>query len=329
MHPPYTITPQILQLVSSVSGKVALASAYRADKPIPRLRKENRIRTIHSTLKIEGNTLDRSQVTALIENKRVTGSPKDIREVMNAIAVYEQLTDLDPFSQQSFLKAHQVLVGGLQDDAGKYRSHNVGIYQGREVAHIAPPSERVPLLMDTLFDYLGSDESIHLVKSCVFHYELEFIHPFTDGNGRMGRLWQTLILMKEHPVFEFLPFESLIRQKQREYYEVLAVCDKAGSSTRFIEFMLGILDQALDELLHAGNSPLTAEDRLQYYVSDDKAPFTRKDYMNVFRDISTATASRDLKKGVDTKLLKKTGDKNLTVYQAVLINPSSFPVRRK
>jgi Fic family protein len=315
MRPPYTITPRILKLVSSISGKVALASAYRLDKPVPRLRKENRVRTIHATLKIEGNTLDSSQVTALIENKRVAGPQKDIREVMNAIAVYEQLTGLDPLSQQSFLKAHKVLVGGLQDDAGKYRKHDVGIFQGREPAHIAPLSERVPLLMDALFDYLRKDETIPLVKSCVFHYELEFIHPFADGNGRMGRLWQTLILMREHPVFEFLPFESLIRQKQQEYYEVLASCDKAGNSTRFIEFMLGILDLALNDLLEAGKRPLTAEDRLQYYASGVASPFTRKDYMAVFRDISTATASRDLKKGVETRLLKKSGDKNRTVYE--------------
>lgn len=318
MRPPYTITPKILKLVSSVSLKAGQAAAYRIDKPLPRLRKENRIRTIYSTLHIEGNTLDRSQVTALIENKRVAGPSNDIREVLNAMAVYEQLTDLDPFLQQSFLRAHEVLVGGLQDDAGRYRSRNVGIFQGREAAHLAPPSERVPLLMDALFDYLLSDGDIYLVKSCVFHYELEFIHPFTDGNGRMGRLWQTLILMQEHPVFEFLPFESLIRKKQPDYYEVLASCDKAGNSTHFIEFMLGILDLALDDLLKAGTGPLTAEDRLQYYVSGGESRFTRKDYMDVFRDISTATASRDLKMGVDKKLLKKTGDKNRTVYQPVI-----------
>lgn len=318
MRAPYTITPQILKLVSSVSGKVALASAYRLDRPIPRLRKGIRICTIYATLHIEGNTLSRSQVKALLENKRVTGPQKDIREVLNAIAVYDQLDDLDPFSQQSFLKAHKVLVGGLQKDAGKYRSHNVGIYQGREAARIELPSERVPVLMDALFDYLGSDETIPLVKSCVFHYDLAFIHPFSDGNGRMSRLWQTLILMNEYPIFEFLPFGNLIRQKQLDYYEVLASCDKAGNSTRFIEFMLGLLDLALGNLLYAGKRPLTAEDRLQYYVSGGESTFTRKDYMDVFREISAATASRDLKIGVDKKLLTKTGDKNRTVYQPVI-----------
>jgi Fic family protein len=218
---------------------------------------------------------------------------------MNAIAVYEQLTGLDPLSQQSFLKAHKVLVGGLQDDAGKYRKHDVGIFQGREARTYRPAQRKGPIADGCLVRLPAQDETIPLVKSCVFHYELEFIHPFADGNGRMGRLWQTLILMQEHPVFEFLPFESLIRQKQQDYYEVLASCDKAGNSTRFIEFMLGILDLALNDLLEAGKRPLTAEDRLQYYASGVASPFTRKDYMAVFRDISTATASRDLKKGVD------------------------------
>jgi Fic family protein len=249
MLTPYTISPKVLKLTSSVSGKLALAYIFQADRPISWLPAENRIQTIHATLHLEGNKLYRSQIKALIENKPVTGPSEDIREVTNAIAVYKMLPKLDPFSQKSFLKAHRLLVGGLQKDAGKYRNHNVGIYQGREATRIAPPSDKVPVLMNALFDYLGSDEPILLVKSCVFHYNLAYIHPFSDGNGRMSRLWQTLILMNAHPVFEYLPFETLIRRKQLSYYRVLASCDKAGNSTKFIEFMLGILDVALDNLL--------------------------------------------------------------------------------
>ena len=207
MKPPYEITPKILKLVSSISEKIGEANANLLSKPLPHLRKQNKIKTIHSSLRIEGNTLTQEQVTALIENKRVIGPKKDVLEVLNAIKVYDSITSFDPFSSNSFLKAHKQLMGELIENAGKYRTQGVGIFKGSRVAHVAPPAENVTYLMNDLFKYLRDKEELALIKSCVFHYEMEFIHPFLDGNGRMGRFWQTVILLNEYSVFEFLPFE--------------------------------------------------------------------------------------------------------------------------
>lgn len=314
MKPPYDITPIILKLIASISEKIGEVNANYLSKPSPQLRKQNKIRTIHSSLKIEGNTLTREQITALIENKRVIGPQKDILEVINAINVYDNLSTFDPCSSKSFLKAHGQLMKGLVEDAGKFRRQGVGIFQGPKVAHIAPPAENVPFLIRNLFDYLKSKDELTLIKSCVFHYEMEFIHPFIDGNGRMGRLWQTVILLNEYPVFEFLPFETLIIQSQNEYYDALAQSDSMGKSTRFIEYMLSVIEKSLIELLNYNNKILTDKDRIVYFVSLGKKQFSRKDYMNVFKDISSATASRDIKKGVELNLFEKTGDKNKTVY---------------
>jgi Fic family protein len=316
MKPPYEITPRILKLVSSISEKIGEANANYLSRPSPQLRRHNKIKTIHSSLKIEGNILTQEQVTALIDNKRVVGPKKDILEVINAIKVYDFLSEYDPFSSKSFLKVHKQLMAGLIEDAGKYRQLGVGIFQGSRVAHVAPPAENVPHLMNDLFRYIKITEELTIIKSCVFHYEMEFIHPFMDGNGRMGRLWQTLILLDEYPVFEFLPFETLISQTQQNYYESLAKCDKAGESTIFIEYMLEVIEKSLIELLSFSNRIFTDIDRLNYFISLGNREFSRKDYMNVFKNISTATASRDLKKGVEMGLFDKTGIKSMTIYKA-------------
>jgi Fic family protein len=203
---------------------------------------------------------------------------------------------------------------GLIDSAGKYRKQGVGIVKGTKVEHIAPPHNNVPYLMNDLFEYLEDKEELTLIKSCVFHYEMEFIHPFLDGNGRMGRLWQTLILMSEYPVFEFLPFETLISQTQTEYYKSLALSDKVGKSTIFIEYMLGVIDKSLEGLLNYNNRILKDIDRLEHFMNLGIKEFTRKDYMNIFKDIASATASRDLRKGVELKILEIVGSKNKTKY---------------
>ena len=317
MKPPYEITTKILKLVSSISERIGEVNANLISKPSPRLRKQNRIKTIHSSLSIEGNTLTQEQVTDLIERKRVIGPKKDVLEVLNAIKVYDSITSFDPFSSSSFLKAHKQLMEGLIDNAGKYRTQDVGIFQGSRIAHIAPPAKNVTYLMNDLFKYLRNKEELTLIKSCVFHYEMEFIHPFLDGNGRMGRLWQTVILLNEYPVFEFLPFETLISQTQQNYYDSLAKSDKKGNSTFFIEYMLGVIEKSLIELQNFNNRVLTDLDRLEYFISLGEKEFSRKDYMNVFKDISSATASRDLKKGVEMNLLEKTGVKNKTMYKMI------------
>ena len=317
MKPPYEITTNILRHISSISAKLGEVNAKYVSRPSPQLRKQNKIKTIHSSLKIEGNSLSEEQITALVENKRVIGSKKDILEVNNAIKIYDNIKSFDPFSYKSFFKAHKTLMNNLVEDSGKYRTQSVGIFKGSQITHLAPPAKKVPILMDNLFQYLKKYDEITLIKSCVFHYEVEFIHPFLDGNGRMGRLWQTVILMQEHPVFENLPFETLINQTQEEYYKALEISDKNGNSTAFIEYMLNVLDQSLVDLLDFNNRILSSSDRLEYFISLGKKEFTRKDYMNVFKEISSSTASRDLTKGVERKILSKIGSKNKTFYKLI------------
>lgn len=315
MKPPYEITPKILKLLTSISEKIGEVNATFLNKPSPQLRKQNKIRTIHSSLKIEGNTLTEEQITALIENKRIIGPQKDVKEVINAIKIYENLEKYNPLSEKSFLKAHQNLMNNLIEVAGKYRKQGVGIVKGSKVEHLAPPYKNVPFLMKDLFEYLSDSEELELIKCCVFHYEMEFIHPFLDGNGRMGRLWQTLILMRKYPVFEFLPFETLISKDQEKYYNALSECDKVGKSTKFIEYMLSVIDLSINELLTFNNRTLNQKDRLEYFISLNKIEFSRKDYMDIFKDISSATASRDLKKGIELELFKRIGERNKTIYK--------------
>lgn len=319
MKPPYDITPEILKWISSISEKIGEANALFLSKPSPQLRKQNQIKTIQSSLQIEGNTLSEEQITAILENKHVIGPEKEILEVRNAIAVYENINALKMSSEKTFLSAHKTLMIGLMDNPGKYRTRGVGVVKGSQVAHLAPPAENVPGLMKDLFQYLKEENELDLIKSCVFHYELEFIHPFLDGNGRMGRLWQTVILKEKYPVFESLPFETLIRETQNEYYQALAESDKSGKSTVFIEYMLQIIDQALNNLLKNQGKSMNSEDRITYFLSLGKNQFTRKEYMEVFKSISTATASRDLKKAVENGILKVEGTGNQTRY---LIKPT-------
>jgi len=317
MRPPYQITPKILKLITSISEKIGEVNANFLNKPSPKLRKQNRIKTIHASLKIEGNTLTEEQITALLENKRVIGPKKDLVEVLNAIKIYENLEKYKSENEKSFFKAHQNLMNNLIENAGKYRNQSVGIVKGSKVEHLAPPYENVPFLMKDLFEYLKKGNEIELIKSCVFHYEMEFIHPFLDGNGRMGRLWQTLILMEKYPIFEFLPFETLISNNPEKYYKALSESDKSGQSTKFIEYMLEVIDISINELLNFNNLTLTEIKRLEYFISLNKIEFTRKDYMNIFKNISSATASRDLKKGLDLNLFQKIGEKNKTVYKLI------------
>lgn len=314
MKPPYEITQTVLKLITSISEKIGEVNANYLNKQSPTLRKQNKIKTIHSSLQIEGNTLSQEQITALIENKRIIGPEKDIIEVLNAIRVYEDLYSFKANDEKSFLKAHQMMMKALINNPGKYRTKCVGIVKGSEVAHVAPPFGNVPFLMNDLFNYLKKSDEIVLIKSCVFHYEMEFIHPFMDGNGRIGRLWQTVILMQKYPVFEFLPFETLIYKTQNQYYESLALSDRSGNSTAFIEYMLQVIDQALGELLNFNNRTIREIDRIEYFLKISANQFTRIDYMNTFKDISTATASRDLKKATELSLITKQGKDNRTFY---------------
>ena len=320
MKPPYDITPIILKLVTSISEKIGEINANLLDKPSPLLRKQNRIKTIHYSLKIEGNALSEEQITAILEKRKVIGPKKDITEVLNTINVYDNLNSFNYQNEKDFLKAHKNLMLDLIEKSGEYRKQGVGIIKGSEVEHIAPPHGNIPYLMKDLFKYLKNKNELDLIKSCVFHYEMEFIHPFLDGNGRMGRLWQTLILKNEYPIFEFIPLETLIRKSQKKYYKALSASDKQGKSTVFIEYMLNIIKDLLEQTLKFGTKKLSQIERLNYFIESKKNEFTRKDYMEIFKDISSATASRDLIKGVELKLFSKIGEKNKTKYKITVPN---------
>jgi Fic family protein len=316
MKPPYQLTDKILRLIASISERIGEINSTHLYKPPTELRKKNRIKTIKFSLEIEGNTLTEAQITALLDNKRVLAPQKDIIEVQNAIVVYEQLNSFNPLLLKDLEKAHAILMNGLIEQAGRIRTKNVGIVKGSKVEHIAPDGSIVNGLMKDLFRYLKNDPDLILLKSCVFNYEFEFIHPFLDGNGRMGRLWQTLILMQQYPVFEFLPVERLIKLRQAEYYGKLSESDKKGNSTPFIEFMLEILLEALDELLQSQTVTLHTEDRIRLFEDKiGKNKFSRKDYLIHFKTISAPTASRDLKWAVDKGVLMKFGAQRLTEYQ--------------
>ncbi len=250
-RPPFTLTPLALRLVAEISeavGRYAIMAEYSLT---PQLRRENRLRTIHASLAIENNTLTLDQVSAVIDGKRVLGHPREIQEVRNAFSAYEAMPGWTPESVKDLLEAHSLLMQGLVDDAGRFRTGGVGIYKGSELVHMAPPAQRVPLLVENLLKWLSGTDEHPLIASAVVHYELEFIHPFADGNGRMGRLWQTLILRRWRPLLSYLPVETVIRGRQQEYYDTLAQADQAGEATPFIEFMLTALRDAFREAIES------------------------------------------------------------------------------
>ncbi|MDD2605820.1 MAG: Fic family protein [Desulfobacteraceae bacterium] len=240
-QPPYTITPEILNRVASISEAIGWLTVLTDQAKALRLRRINRIRTIHGSLAIEGNTLSEAQITAILEGKRVIAPPREVQEVKNALAAYDRFDTWKPSSEKDLLEAHRILMSGLIDEAGVYRHGGVGVMAGQQVIHMAPPADRVPHLMADLFAWLVATDAHPLIASSVFHYEFEFIHPFADGNGRMGRLWQSLILTRWNPLFADIPVESLIFEHQPEYYQAIQESTQKTDSAPFIAFMLRMI----------------------------------------------------------------------------------------
>lgn len=267
-----------------------------------KLRKENRIKSIHSSLAIENNSLTEKQVTDIIDGKRVLGDPKEIREVKNAYDAYEEILTLDPYRQKDFLKAHRLLTAGIVNEAGKYRSRDIGIFDEiGNVVHMGARPQYLQALMDYLFAWGKNDNTPELIKSCVFHYEIETIHPFADGNGRMGRLWQTVILANWNPIFAWIPIETLIYENQRDYYKVLEQVDQETNSNRFIEFMLAIILKTL-------KSYLTVTSNLEQKIdipegltdSEAKTYVLVTKYLTEHESINTTVTAKLIQKSVAT-----------------------------
>ncbi|MFI3214317.1 MAG: Fic family protein [Eubacteriales bacterium] len=260
--PPFTMTDEITNLVieiAELTGRIGVTEELSKN---PTLRRENRIHSIHSSLAIERNSLTIDQVSDVIDGKRVLGPPKDIREVQNAYEAYEMLSGLNPYVISDLLTAHQIMMLDLVKEAGVFRSKGVGVYAGETLIHAGTPPQYVPDLITELFQWLKESELHPLIKSCIFHYEFEFIHPFADGNGRTGRMWHTLILAKWKEFYLWLPIESLIHERQEEYYEAINLANNQGESTVFVKFMLEIIKQVLCELAININEVQNANDGL-------------------------------------------------------------------
>ena len=315
--PPFTYDHGMVEKLSEISFLLGKVETKGLDVPSPLLRRVNQIRTIHSTLAIEGNTLSEGQISAILEGKKVRGKANEILEVKNAISLYEEMDQFDYRKVMNFLKAHKFLMKGLIKSAGRFRTQNVGVLKGGKVVHTGPQPKLVPKLIEEHFGWLDQDKETPLIiKSCISHYEIEFIHPFMDGNGRIGRFWQSLILNEANRVFKYLPIESAVRERQNEYYKFLELSDKQGESTLFVSFMLEILIESLFEFIEsARENSNTQSHRLELAKEKFKnKKFSRKEYREAMPDISTATASRDLTSWCERGLLQKEGSRNQTRY---------------
>lgn len=248
-QPPYTISSRAVALVAEIAARVERQVIQEERADALKLRRVNRLRSIHSSLAIEGNTLSLNQVTDILDGKRVVAPLREIQEVKNAIATYDCASSLDPFSVADLLKAHGMMMSALVDGAGCFRTGGVGVFSGDQVVHIAPPSGQVPQLVASLFDWLRNSLDHLLIRSCVFHYEFEFIHPFADGNGRTGRLWQSLILGMWNPLFLHLPVETMVHDNQQGYHEAIQQSTEKADSGPFIDFMLERILEALQQQL--------------------------------------------------------------------------------
>ena len=248
--PPYEITDEMLELVSEIMENLGKLSGVNELEKLPRLRRVSRIKSIHSSLAIENNTLSIEQVTDVINGKRVLAPQKDIEEVHNAFNAYEKLSEINPYSIEDLLKIHSIMMNGLVKESGSLRSGQVGVYnQDGKVVHLAPPADFVPQQLGQLFDWVKNSNANMLIKSSVFHYEFEFIHPFNDGNGRTGRLWQTALLASWKPIFAWIPIESIIKDNQEDYYNAITLSTSQGKSNIFIEFMLDVINKAIKDII--------------------------------------------------------------------------------
>ncbi len=332
-NPPFKITDEITNLVIEIGELTGVISVSQKLSQNPVLRRENRIKTIYSSLAIEQNTLTLEQVTDVIKGKRILAPPKDIKEVKNAYEIYEKLELLNPYSVKDLLKAHKIMTSELINESGRFRSKGAGVYQGTQLIHAGTPPQYIPELIEQLFLWIKESKIHPLIKACVFHYEFEFIHPFQDGNGRIGRLWHTLILSKWKAFFAWLPIETLIQKRQQEYYEAINLSNNLGESTPFILFSLKIIKESLEELELGGEKnerKMTdiLTDKMTDILSEkeiervkilnnffEKNEFIGNSELKKLINVSDSTARRFLNKMTEIKFLEAVGKKKGRKYR--------------
>ena len=314
-YPPYTITDKMLNYATDIMKKIGEANYFESLNRYPELRRKSRIKSIHSSLAIENNQLSLFQVEDVINGKPVMGERKDIQEVKNAYEAYEQIDKVNPYSVEDLKKIHGILTFLIEKDAGKFRNHGECVRDGDRIIFVAPPENMVNPLMNQLFDWMNkSKETVNpLILSCIFHYEFVFIHPFHDGNGRTARLWQTAILAHWEKAFTYLPIESMIKKNQEEYYTAIQNCNNAGNSNEFIEFMLKIISESIDEMMNSKEK----KEKSQLLLSENEIKIIECIKRNVLigakeiiaeTAIADRTARRILKKLVDNNTIETVGN---------------------
>lgn len=332
--PPFTISANAINLIAEISAQIERYAIRLEQSDSLRLRKANRIKTIHSSLAIEGNTLTEDEVKEIIEGRTVVAPLRQIQEVKNAIQTYELYASLDPFNVKDLLKAHETMMMALIDDAGKFRRGGVGVYSDKGLVHMAPPAERVPGLIDDLFEWIKQAKDHLLIRSCVFHYEFEFIHPFSDGNGRSGRLWQSLILGKLHPLFEYLPVENMVYANQEAYYNAIQSSTKAADSGPFIDFMLQEILNTLKK--HQGDPIIQTEaesDSIRDKVRDkfgissgqiieliQQNPSITLDDIAAHLSVTRRSIEKKIKELRDAGIIKRTGSNKSGIWTIIHSN---------
>lgn len=314
-HPPYTITDKMLNYVSEIMKKIGEANYFESLNKYPELRRKTRIRSIHSSLAIENNQLSLFQVEDVINGKMIIGEQKDIQEVKNTYKAYEEIENVNPYSIQDLKKIQGILTFSIEDDSGKFRNHGEAVYDGNVQIFMAPSHTMVPTLMDNLFNWMqkAKEDVNPLILSSIFHYEFVFIHPFSDGNGRTARLWQTAILSDWEPTFKYMPIESMIKRNQDEYYKAIQHCNNTGNSNVFIEFMLKMINETIEEMINSKD----LKDKSQLLFSENELKILECIKRNVIigakeiieeTTIADRTTRRILKKLVDNNTIEIVGN---------------------
>jgi Fic family protein len=321
-EPRFTVTAKVLDNVTRITEILTRADLSRNGRSVPRLRRRNRLRSLHSSLAIEGNRLSLDEVSAVIDGRPVTGPETDIAEVRNAYAAYEMMDSFDPFSREDLLRAHGIMMGGLVNNAGSFRTGDEGVFDGEgNLIHLAPHPEEVSGMVDDLLEWTRASDYPMIVRSCVFHYRFEYIHPFEDGNGRLGRLWQTLLLSRSNDNFKWIPVESAIRSYQRDYYDAIEASNAECDCTVFLEFMTGAILTALEESARelserdAGMKLTSSESSLYAMIRD--GCFVDIGQAAVAMEVSVPTVNRCLRSLREKGLIRKEGNRRSGVWVTV------------